>query len=546
MSIYVASSSKNACYSDALRYLKYKHKEDLEHNRYQPILDEYGFLQERDNYGLCYINGYGEEKDPDDWVGNCIDTNLKFGKNQSYNERKQIIFVISHPESDIPLLTTEALLEEGRAFVRDNLKGYDALVCAHKDSNFPHLHISINSVRAVERPEQPWMMRDANGCVLRCEVAAGGKHQNSPQFRRHCQEWLLEYTRSHGLTVEDNLRVEDQRKQDRYAKKHEYLRKTILDTASHCKSMKELTQHLYDAYSITLFHRGTTYSVRLPDAKKSIRLDSIDLSVEKLYETMHVSMSELQAFRTAQQIEFERKKYIQWLRERRQKNDRKAEDTIADAAALIAGKVPIPGDYYRKQDFQELHDLIKQTVYLQRDLQTELDKIDRLLERWRLFLDSSTNSQDRASHGSYIRWCGCSPNSEEEFQDLQQERDIISLQIREATAVRDALIDSADQWQEHNAETRFYYHESWTLRREELLQHQLSAVKANRKKLSQIAYNCQKAADHRIYNQALQQKAVHFRRLWHEKLMEEKALKQELWQVKQEANAIRINHEIER
>ena len=546
MAVLVMSSSKNSCYGDAQRYLQYKHKEDLEHNRYQAVLDEYGLLQERSNYGLCYINGYGEEKGPDDWAGNCIDTNLKFGKNQSHNDRKQIIFVISHPESDTPLLTKEALLEEGKAFVRDNLQGYDALIAAHLDTDNYHIHISINSVRAVERPEQPWMMKDKYGCVLHSETAAGCKHQNSPEFRRHCQEWLLDYTRSHCLTLEDNNRVEDQRKRERYAAKNDKLRQTILDTASRSRSMEELQKKLYVEHEISLRCRGSTYSVQPPESQKPIRLDSIDLSAQKIMEALQLSFMARQAFRAAQQREIEKKKYIQWLRERRQKNDRKAEDAIADAAYLIAVKVNDSGNYYRREDFLELHDLVKQTTYLERDLQTELDKIDRLLDRWKLFQDPSTDPQDRAAHGSYIRCCGCNPYADSEIQDLQRDHDVVSLQIKEAVTVREALVQCADQWKDHNAETRFYYHESWTLRRQDQLKHQIKAVKANRKKLCNIAYNCQKAADRRIFKDEYLQKAVHFRSLWHEKLLEEKALKQELRQVKREAKAIRRSHEMER
>ncbi len=330
MAVLVMSSSKNSCYGDAQQYLQYKHKEDLEHNRYKPVLDEYGLLQERSNYGLCYLNGYGQEKDPDDWAGNCVDTNLKYGKNQSRNDRKQMIFVISHPESDTPLLTKEALLEEGKAFVRDNLQGYDALIAVHMDTDNYHIHISINSVRAVERPEQPWMMKDRYGCVLHSETAAGCKHQNNPEFRRHCQQWLQDYTRSHGLTVEDNLRVEDQRKQERYAERHDKLRQTILDTASECHSMEEFRTKLYWEHEISLKCRGSTYSVQPPEAKKAIRLDTIDLSAQKLIEALRLSIVARQALLADQRRELEKKKYIQWIRERRQKNEQKAEDTIAD------------------------------------------------------------------------------------------------------------------------------------------------------------------------------------------------------------------------
>ncbi len=536
MAVLVMSSSKNSCYDDAKRYLQYKHQEDLQHSCYKPVLDEYGLLQERSNYGLCYINGYGQEKNPDDWAGNCVKTNLAFGKNHSPKDRKQFIFVISHPESDTPFLTKEALMDEGRAFVRENLQGYDALIAVHMDTDNYHIHISINSVRAVDRHEQPWMMKDRYGCVLHCETAAGYKHQNNPEFRRHCQQWLLQYTRSHGLTAEDNIGVEDQRRQERYTERHERLRKTILDTAARCKSMQELTRQLHTEYNIDLIRRGTTYSVRPPGARKSIRLNSIDLPIEKIYRTMQVPPTELQSFQKAKRIEYEQKKYMQWIQERREKNNRKAEDTIADAASLIARKVSVSREYHR-EDFQELHDLIKQTTYLERDLQTERDKIDRILNRWDLFLDPSTSSDDRLSHGSYLSWCGCNPSSNIELQDLRMEREIVSLQMKEAASVREALVESADRWKDHNAESRFYYHQSWTLRREEQLKHQLAAVKYNRIKLSRIAYNCQKAAGHRIYNQELLRKAAHFRGLWHDKLMEEKAVKRELKQVRREIKA---------
>ena len=59
------------------------------------------------------------------------------------------------------------------------------------------------------------MLYDDDGNVLRCEVAAGGKHQASPAFRHYCQDWLLEYSRSHGLAVEDNNRNEENRFQYR-------------------------------------------------------------------------------------------------------------------------------------------------------------------------------------------------------------------------------------------------------------------------------------------------------------------------------------------
>lgn len=56
----------------------------------------------------------------------------------------------------------------------------------------------------------------------------------------------------------------------------------------------------------------------------------------------------------------------------------------------------------------------------------------------------------------------------------------------------------------------------------------------DQKKLSRIAYNCQKAANRRIYNQPYLQKAEYFRNLWYQKLQEEKAIKAKLKQLSRE------------
>ena len=85
-----------------------------------------------------------------------------------------------------------------------------------------------NSARSVAREERPWMIHDEGGQVLRCEICAGGKHQDNPTFRHHCQDWLLAYTRSHGLAQEDNNRVEEQRKQQRKESRYNVLKHQIL------------------------------------------------------------------------------------------------------------------------------------------------------------------------------------------------------------------------------------------------------------------------------------------------------------------------------
>lgn len=58
MAIIKHHTSKNARYSDVLEYYSYKHQEDSRTGHYEPILDEYGLLKERDNYATAYITAY--------------------------------------------------------------------------------------------------------------------------------------------------------------------------------------------------------------------------------------------------------------------------------------------------------------------------------------------------------------------------------------------------------------------------------------------------------------------------------------------------------
>ena len=531
MAILKHTTSKNMSYFDACNYLRYKHKEDSATGFYKPILDEYGFYQVRDNYALYYLDGYGMERNPEDWPIACLETNRIYGKNNTRAERKQHMYVISHPAADCLLLTKEALLEEGKAFVRENLKGYDALIAVHMDTDHYHIHISLNSVRSVGRQEEPWMMKDEKGNTLPCEMKAGCKHQNNPEFRRHCQEWLLDYTRSHGLTVEDNLQIEDQRKQERYAQRNEKVRAILLETASRSSSFTDLAAKLKAEQDIQLVRRGQTWSILLPGAKKRRRLKMLDLSEDQLRQAMGMKPEPPRQT----DVEFEKKQYIEWLRHRRARNAARADDAIANAADLIAGRVRKSGRSYNPWEFRELNDLLKQTTYLQRDLQTELDKENRLLERWDRYRDPS--DEEKESHESYLRWCGCDPNSEAEYRRLTEDISVTELQIREADALRDALVETAEDWQDQDRQRVFFFRQSGTLSKQDQLKQQLKAVRANRKKLEQIAFHCEEAAHRRIYKTEHLRKAAYFREQWHQKLQQEDALKARLRELREEERA---------
>ena len=116
MAIIKHESSKNARYTDVLEYYTKKHVKDKTTGLYEPVLDELGHMQERENYAVTYINSHGNTEDPNHWASACIRTNLVFQENQEYDDVKIHQYIISHPEADRSQMTMEDLMTEGRAF----------------------------------------------------------------------------------------------------------------------------------------------------------------------------------------------------------------------------------------------------------------------------------------------------------------------------------------------------------------------------------------------------------------------------------------------
>jgi len=708
MAIIKHNSSKTAKYTDVLEYYSFKHTEDVNTGHYEPVLDEYGLIQERENYTVAYIAASGREDDPQNWAAACMRTNLAFGKNGNYEDVKNHEYIISHPAEDRPRMTMEDLLEEGKAFVRDNLQGYDALIAVHRDTDNDHIHITINSVRAMARQEQPWMIKNAAGETKLCEMAAGNKHQDSAAFRLHCNDWLLEYTRQHGLTVKDNNAIAEARKNAWFQQwdtpaapgkkltRHEReLRSALLSARRFCDSLPELRDTLMADFGVTLIQRGQTFSLLHPEMEKPVRLrtlgivadilsfddslDQADISgdgpapgaaapardgaaedqkpykqllserrekntkkaeataargrailsgslgnaenptrkkreqkinvkvldailrkteyvekdlqseAEKLdallsrwqrYRDPAASSGErkteagylrwggfdpddpaqLAALQTARQaidgqlrdiLELrgplrqkkfstakehfpEEKRYVQWLRERRLANTEKAEDTIARCQATVARDLRSRGDYYRREDFQELEYMLRKTAYVERDLQTEGDKLNKLLEHWQQWQDAKTPDKEKHRHEDFIRWSGCDPDNALELEYLKVQLELVNVQRQHIASVRDALTQTAEQWRGANEEPRRQF--EMASDQEQTLRHQLKDIRANRKKLGTIAYNCQCAAKRRtlkVTREDALEKAEYFRGKWAEALEKEKALRQQIRDVKQ-------------
>lgn len=436
MAIITHSTSKNADYSDVYNYYKFKHKEDPDTGRYEPIYDELGFLQERDNYAMTYIDPLGNETPPEQWEGACRRTNLVFGKNKKFNERKNHEYIISHPEEDRPNMTMEDLLEEGRAFARENLLGYDAIIAVHRDTDNDHIHITINSVRALEREEQPWMLRDEDGNVLPCEIMAGGKHQDSPGFRYHYNDWLLDYTRSHGWVEKDNNAIAKARKDERKASKKQpdTLKDILLSAAEEASSLDEFRECL-SRHQVKLQIRGKTISVIPEGAQKAIRLRTLGLDADELMRMINgISPEEwLQESSVTQQVTQD----AQWLRDRRSKNSKQAEEAITAAEAVLENAVE-HDDYNEVIDQLALKRAIQKNLYAQRDLQTERDKFDRLLNRWDDY-HQTNDSKEKTQLGKYIQYCGFNPDEQAGYDELSAMRDMTMQAIDNLTLQHEAL-----------------------------------------------------------------------------------------------------------
>ena len=190
----------------------------------------------------------------------------------------------------------------------------------------------------------------------------------------------------------------------------------------------------------------------------------------------------------------EKKKYIEWIRTVRDRNNEKAEIAAARAEEILAQQLRCRGERYTKEEFCDIRYLIRQTSYVSANLQTELEKVDRLLGRWDQYQDTSLCSQNRRQHGGYIRWCGCDPDCAEELEDLRAEREVILAQKEHADAMYEALTAEAERWRGLNDLAYSDTDLAWAMQREKQLKHQLKHIKASRKKLGEIVRNCERAA----------------------------------------------------
>lgn len=178
---------KNADYSAAVRYLVFLHDDHA-----RPVYDEQGEPILREKMLIDSINCGVISYDFD-----CRLANKQYHKNQSKNEVKSHVFIISFEPSDIERgLTVEKAQELGMEFAQKHFNGHQCIVATHADGNQGshniHVHISFNSLRTQEipQPEYSDFERDR---------LPGYKFHPTDRCLQYLKEDLMELCRSNGL-----------------------------------------------------------------------------------------------------------------------------------------------------------------------------------------------------------------------------------------------------------------------------------------------------------------------------------------------------------
>ncbi|MDO5408953.1 MAG: relaxase/mobilization nuclease domain-containing protein [Lachnospiraceae bacterium] len=276
MAILKHIASKNADYTVAERYLVFQHDEETG----KPILDEEGYLIQRENYLLEGINC-----NPHTFARECHKLNRTYGKNKNKNDIKTHHYILSFDPRDQELgLTVQKAQMLGMEFAKAHFPGHQMLVCTHEDghngSGNIHVHIVLNSLRMLDTGPLPYEMRS-------CDTKAGYKHNCTKALLAYLQNEVMNLCREHGLHQVDMTgslkRVTDaeyhaaqrgQRKADaegtRFQTEKEKIRQAIASTMKQSVNLEEFKQKLLDVYGIQVKESRGRYSYLPPGRKKAI------------------------------------------------------------------------------------------------------------------------------------------------------------------------------------------------------------------------------------------------------------------------------------
>ena len=295
---------KNTHYDAALDYLTMQHDEFT----MKPVIGEDGRHLPREDYLLDGINC-----NPYTFAMECEAVNAAFHKNQSPSEVKAHHYIISfdprdRDENDLTLETAQKLAID---FAKMNFPGHQALVCAHPDGHNSagniHVHIVINSVRALDVEMQDFMERE-------CDAKAGYKHHVTDKYLAYLKQQTMNLCQENSLYQVDLLspakaKITDREywaqkkgqakldkenaekiangepiKESKYETDKGYLRRVISDTLEDSVSYDDFCKKLFERYGISVHESRGRISYILPDRNRPIRGRQLGSDYEK--ETM--------------------------------------------------------------------------------------------------------------------------------------------------------------------------------------------------------------------------------------------------------------------
>ena len=303
MAILKHIASKNADYAAAFNYLVYQHNEYTQ----KPILDENGKMMLREEY---YLDGL--LCNPLEFARACKKTNEQFHKNEKKSEIKSHHYILSFDPKDKEEngLTGEEAQRMGLRFATENFPGHQALVCTHTDghngSGNIHVHIVINSVRAVDVERQDFMERP-------CDSKAGNKHHLTNDYLKHLKQQVMTMCQNRQLYQVDllNPAMDKITEQEYWAERRgqakldernaeitasglkprttkfetqkKTLRKAISEIAAQSKSFEEFQKLLFETHGITVRDKRGRYSYTVPNREKPISARMLGVAYDRDY-----------------------------------------------------------------------------------------------------------------------------------------------------------------------------------------------------------------------------------------------------------------------
>lgn len=281
---------KNAHYDAALDYLTMQHDEFT----MKPVLGEDGRQLPREEYLLDGINC-----NPYTFAMECESTNAAFQKNQNKSDVKAHHYIISFDprDSDENGLTLETAQKLAIEYAKKNFPGHQTLICAHPDGHNSagniHVHIVINSVRALDVEMQDFMERS-------CDAKAGYKHHVTDKLLHYLKQETMTLCQNNSLYQVDLLspakvRITDREywaekrgqaklneentrktakgepvKETKYETDKAYLRRVISNTIADSASYEDFCKKLFERYGISVHESRGRISYILPDRNRPI------------------------------------------------------------------------------------------------------------------------------------------------------------------------------------------------------------------------------------------------------------------------------------